>query len=192
MLSVFVPGKPVSINMAYGAGRQSGNRRYLTTEALAWRDSVSYITMQKLGTMGRPHGEIEVHCTFRGTHADADNLGKLTIDGLKYALHLDDRFFNPIVLAKEKLNGRERGCLIEIWERHEAEHGTEAVHDAERGPDSGAAGRGGDADRAAVLVHADDGGDERAPRAAELQRAARVRGGARGPAVGPRTAKRAS
>lgn len=58
MLRVFVPGRPISVNAAYGHGTHRRNRRFLTTEALAWRDGVNYLVMQKLGTMGRPQGEV--------------------------------------------------------------------------------------------------------------------------------------
>ena len=130
LLSLFVQGKPVSVNSMYGlrgpkrpamaarpkSQRKAPKRKYLTTEAQAWHDAVAYETMVKLGAQGRPRGEVEVHCTFRGIRGDVDNYAKLTLDGLKDGLKVDDRYFNPVVVRREPKRGRPQGALIEVWD----------------------------------------------------------------------------
>ena len=111
-MSVWVEGKPISVNSAYGARTRGG--RYLKSEARAWRDLV-WIACKM-----QPHGftpeqlPLAVHCTFYGVRGDADNYLKLTLDGLKVAINLDDRYFSPVTAAVVRSRKDGTGARIEV------------------------------------------------------------------------------
>lgn len=128
-LEMYVKGTPVSTNHMYGSTRHQA--RFLTQPAMAWREAVSSETVSarldagessaSVTTKPAPyHLPLKIGCVFYGSRADADNLLKLTIDGLKEGLGIDDRHFAVVESGKAPTfmrNGRRfRGCWIGVWE----------------------------------------------------------------------------
>lgn len=110
-LKVFVAGKPVSVNSAYG---QRGNRRFLTAPARNWKDKVTwevYVTGAR-GRFARPR----IAYRFQGVKADADNLVKMTQDAVAAALDLNDKSFQ---VASVSVEPGDPGCWIEIMEANQ-------------------------------------------------------------------------
>lgn len=109
-LEVWCAGRPVSVNHAYGSGGRGrcSRRRYLHAEAREWRDAVRDETI-KARLSARENAlraagytlPLRVVCTFYGTRADADNLLKLTVDGLKAGLGIDDKHYAQIEAEKQ-------------------------------------------------------------------------------------------
>ena len=112
-LSLWVAGKPISVNSAYGTRSRGG--RYLRPEAAAWRDSVWAAFVPHRGAFTAAHLPLRVRCTFYGVRADADNLLKMTLDGLKMALGVDDRHMTPITAHVERGRTLGQGARIEVW-----------------------------------------------------------------------------
>lgn len=137
-LVIRVKGEPVSANSAYAnakpgkpiprIGRDGRVRyvqpvpRYLTRAAQGWRDQVAQETRlamvlarQHPNRMRRP---FHVVCTFYGSRADADNLLKMAIDGVKIGLQIDDRYFAHIEARSGGREGGEiaKGVRIEVYE----------------------------------------------------------------------------
>lgn len=113
-LSVWVEGRPISVNAMYG--KRKGGGRYLTPEARAWRDLVWLaFRMQGSNPFTADQLPLQLHCTFYGVRADADNLLKLTVDGIKAALDIDDRHFTPITAAVVRSRKEGVGARIEVW-----------------------------------------------------------------------------
>lgn len=125
-LEVWCAGRPVSVNHAYGSG--FSRRRYLQAEARAWREAVRDETVKaRLAAREnalRPAAyrlPLRVVCTFYGCRADADNLLKLTVDGLKAGLGIDDAHYAQIEAEKQPrfLVPDKRqfftGVLISVW-----------------------------------------------------------------------------
>ena len=123
LLAIHVKGKPISVNRMYRQSKWGG--RYLAPEAQAWQGMVWTAAYEK--RMGIPKGSVHatfppdgryrVVCTFfhiRG-NADADNLLKLTLDGLKTGLHVDDRFFTTVEAHKSSDKRQPQGALIEVY-----------------------------------------------------------------------------
>jgi len=122
LLRVFVAGNPVSTNHMYG-GRGHSSAKHLTAEARAWREAVSYCTMAWRYAPEVPRPNLAVSCTFIGARADVDNLLKLTLDGLKDGLLVDDRYVMKVCAEKRPLSaGTERGAWIEVSELPPAQH----------------------------------------------------------------------
>lgn len=121
VLSVFVAGKPVSVNRQYGQRRTGG--RYLTPAAKAWIQSVWVETLMERHLTGwaapTPRRNLQVTCTFYGVRGDADNYLKATLDGLKIGLTVDDRYFSPVTAMKMAKGYAGQGCLIEVWDREQ-------------------------------------------------------------------------
>lgn len=129
-LEMYVEGQPVSVNAMYGsrlAGSVNGPTKFLTAAAKAWRDAVAAETRTERLTAGENPSKpalytlpLKVACLFYGSRADADNLLKLTLDGLKEGLGIDDRHFAVVESGKAPTfmrNGRRfRGCWIGVWE----------------------------------------------------------------------------
>ena len=126
-LELYVEGTPVSTNAMYGVGRRGRGARYLSREASEWRASVFAETQVALVVAGHPTRDpvrfrlpLKVACLFYGSRADADSLLKLTLDGLKEGLGIDDRHFAVVESGKAPAfirNGRRfRGCWIGVWE----------------------------------------------------------------------------
>ncbi len=127
-LEFYVEGTPVSANAMYRVSRRGHGARYLSREASAWRDSVFAETQVALIVAGHTTTDprlpfrtpLKVACIFYGSRADADNLLKLTLDGLKEGLGIDDRHFAAVESGKAPTftrNGRRfRGCWIGVWE----------------------------------------------------------------------------
>lgn len=128
-LSVWCAGHPVSVNHAYGSGGYGRSRwRYLQAEAREWRNAVRDETIKaRLSARENPlraaayRLPLRVVCTFYGTRADADNLLKLTVDGLKAGLGIDDKHYAQIEAEKQPrfLVPDKRqfftGVLISVW-----------------------------------------------------------------------------
>lgn len=123
LLAIHVKGKPISVNRMYRQSRWGG--KYLAPEAQAWQGAVWTAAYEK--RMGIPKGTARatfppgatyrVVCTFfhiRG-NADADNLLKLTLDGLKTGLHVDDRYFTTVEAHKSTDRLQPQGALIEVY-----------------------------------------------------------------------------
>jgi|GEM_PF-3236771 len=126
-ISLVVKGHPVSVNRAYGNVRTYGRKR-LTEEAAIWRDFVRSAVMTWREDHGYPvAGPLElrtpltVKCIFVGVRGDADNYLKLTLDGLKMGLAIDDREFAHVEaeMFRRSRNSVMQGCLIDIWEHTE-------------------------------------------------------------------------
>lgn len=128
-LEMYVEGQPVSVNHLYGSTRRQA--RFLTEPAKEWRDAVTMETLaarisagdsvEPSSGMGREYRiPLRVACIFYGVRADVDNLLKLTLDGLKEGLGIDDRHFAVVESGKAPTfirNGRRfRGCWIGVWE----------------------------------------------------------------------------
>ena len=114
-LSVWVEGRPISVNMAYG-NRRGGHGKYLKPEARAWSDFV-WIAFRIQSHIFAPEQlPLRVHCTFYGVRGDADNYLKLTLDGIKRAIGIDDRHFSPVTAeVVRKRNAGQQGARIEVW-----------------------------------------------------------------------------
>lgn len=129
-LELYVEGRPVSVNAMYGSrlvGSVNGPTKFLSVEAKAWRETVRAETWTERLTQGENPAKtadyrlpLKVACLFYGCRADADNLLKLTLDGLKEGLRIDDRHFAVVESGKAPTfirNGRRfRGCWIGVWE----------------------------------------------------------------------------
>jgi Holliday junction resolvase RusA-like endonuclease len=135
-LRLFVPGKPVSVNRLYVAGR--GQNRYgrrRTDEAVAWTYSVWFEVRTAMvkhhlrgGTTLRKPLRIDVELYRLRANADPDNYLKATLDGLKDALGVDDRFYDSVTArrapqlvgaskqSRAQVRGQAQGALIAIWE----------------------------------------------------------------------------
>jgi Holliday junction resolvase RusA-like endonuclease len=128
-LRIFVPGKPVSVNRMYAHGRGGntyGRRR--TEEALAWQQTVwayTWSAMQKLklrggATMRKPL-RIDLEFYRLRSNADVDNFVKGTLDGLKEALGVDDRFYDSVSAHRGLYAPTQaQGAVITVWEAAEA------------------------------------------------------------------------
>ena len=124
-LEMYVEGQPVSTNHMYG--NTKGHARFLSAPARAWRDAVEWETHLARCEAGEPslsvatyRTPLKVGCIFYGSRADADNLLKLTLDGLKFSRGIDDSEFAVVESGKAPTfmrNGRRfRGCWIGVWE----------------------------------------------------------------------------
>lgn len=114
-LNVFVHGAAVSVNRAYRRGRNG--QVYLTDAAANWKMTVfamvaSQCDKAALRALPQP---LEVDLTFYGVRADADNLVKITIDGVKEAIGIDDRHFSPISSHVVSGSSHPKGVRIEIF-----------------------------------------------------------------------------
>jgi hypothetical protein len=59
---------------------------------------------------------LHVALVFIGVTGDVDNYTKHTLDGLKEAIHIDDKFFHPLTIDKRsKGRGENKGAIIAIW-----------------------------------------------------------------------------
>src|SRR6185437_5894902 len=96
LATVFVEGKPVSVNHAYRRGKHG--KVYLADAANAWKMLVfAAIRQQWIGEIWQhAHLPLEIDLTFYAVRADADNLVKVTLDGVKEAIRIDDRHFSPV------------------------------------------------------------------------------------------------
>ena len=119
-IRIRVPGKPVSVNSMYANNARGGKR--LTLAALAWESITCYKAREvthkfrwaiKNGLITLP---LRVTCRFYGTrkNADADNLLKATLDGLKQGLDIDDKHFHSVTAIKDSGQYTD-GAVIEIW-----------------------------------------------------------------------------
>lgn len=136
-LEMYVEGSPVSVNHMYGVARGRRQKRFLTEPARIWQQSVFAETQVALILAGQTSADpavlrtpLKVACVFFGCRADADNLLKLTLDGLKEGLGIDDRHFAVVESGKAPAfvrNGRRfRGCWIGVWESAAADGGAAA------------------------------------------------------------------
>lgn len=111
-MSVWVDGRPISVNSAYGPRARGG--RYLKPEARAWRDLVWLAFKMQRQKLTIEQVPLAVSCTFYGVRGDADNYAKLTLDGIKLALGIDDRHFSPITCAVVRSRRDGIGARIEV------------------------------------------------------------------------------
>ena len=120
-LCIRIPGRPVSVNAMYKPNARGG--KYLTLAALAWREMMCYksreITHKFRWAIAQGYLSIplQVRCTFYGMrpNADADNLLKCTLDGLKLGLDIDDKHFAQVTAIKASDKRYPDGAVIEIW-----------------------------------------------------------------------------
>jgi len=126
LLRVFVAGNPVGSNHMYGNRKtfdKAMHTRHLTESARLWREAVSYCTMPWRYAPEAQRPNLSVSCIFLGARADVDNLLKLTLDGLKDGLLVDDRYVLKVCAEKRLLSaGTERGAWIEVSELPPAQH----------------------------------------------------------------------
>lgn len=125
-LRIFIPGKPVSVNSMYVAGRgknRSGRRR--TDAAVAWENTVWSYTLRHM-TLCRLHGGTALHLPLSvdvelyrlRKNADPDNYLKAVCDGLKHALNVDDRFYSSVAAHRVEpvLKSHTQGAMVTVWE----------------------------------------------------------------------------
>ena len=129
LLRVFVPGRPISVNSTHvkRAAASGRMRRDRVVEPLArgWREAIAYEVMQaarsgaaemnwrRLRETKRPR--LAISCIFIGSRADADNLLKLAVDGIKEGLMVDDRYVVRLYAEMQPLpRGGTRGAWIEV------------------------------------------------------------------------------
>lgn len=125
-LRIFVPGKPVSVNRMYVAGRgtnrHSGRRR--TDDCVAWEQSVWVEVRKHMALLGLHGGtamrkplRIDVEFFRIRANGDVDNYLKCTLDGLKDALRVDDRFYSSVTARRGVVTPTARqGALVTVWE----------------------------------------------------------------------------
>ena len=122
LLRVFIPGNAPSANHMYAA-RGRGAARYLTTEAVAWREAVALSVMRWRFSERAPRPDLAVSFTWVGMRSDIDNPVKLTLDGVKLGLAVDDAYVSELRVTKRPLaHGGERGAWIEVSELPPAQH----------------------------------------------------------------------
>lgn len=108
LLRVFVPGNAPSVNHMYVA-------RHLTTEARAWRDAVALSLLPWRFPESAPRPDLRVSFVWVGMRSDIDNPCKLTLDGVKEGLAVDDKYVSELSLKKQKKTPQqERGAWIEV------------------------------------------------------------------------------
>lgn len=119
LLTIHVEGKPCSVNRMYKPGRRGG--KYLAPEAKSWEEAVwAAATFDVYGYMVT-HRNVPIHpalrvvCTFYGVRGDADNYLKTTLDGLKLAIHVDDRYYTTVEARKSSDRTQPQGALIEVY-----------------------------------------------------------------------------
>ena|SRR5690348_1201611 len=114
LLRVFIPGNAPSANHMYAA-RGRGAARYLTAEAVAWREAVATSVMRWRFSAHAPRPNLAVRFTWVGMRSDIDNPVKLTLDGVKLGLAVDDAYVSELGVRKCTLSrGAERGAWIEV------------------------------------------------------------------------------
>lgn len=114
LVSVFVPGKPVSTNRLYGTARGS-TRRFLTPAAVDWRTAVWAASVPLRTVCQAAAWPLRIRCTFYGVRGDADNYLKSTLDGVKLGILVDDRHYNPVEAHVRAADMRGQGCQIDIY-----------------------------------------------------------------------------
>jgi len=96
-----VRGAPCSANRMWKRAR--AGHLYLSDAASAWEMAVATDVRTQIDThrlkcwwieAGQP--QLRVSVTFYGVRGDIDNYLKTTLDGLKHALGIDDKFYSPI------------------------------------------------------------------------------------------------
>lgn len=125
-LRIFVPGHPVSVNLMYakGGGRSKHHGKHLTNDAVAWEQAVWFEVRKTMALHGLHGGTqmrkpLRVECEFFRVraNADVDNLLKCTLDGLKDALRVDDRFYSSVTARRgTAAKTQAQGCLLTVWE----------------------------------------------------------------------------
>jgi len=120
LLRVFVAGNPVGSNHMYGNRKtfdKAMHTRHLTESARLWREAIAVTVMPWRYAPEAQRPNLSVSCIFLGARADVDNLLKLTLDGLKDGLLVDDRYVLKVCAEKRPLSaGTERGAWIEVSE----------------------------------------------------------------------------
>lgn len=111
-MNVWVEGKPVSVNSAYGNRRGGG--RYLTDAAQTWKMFVWAAFKMQPHTFAPDQRPLAIHCVFYGVRGDADNYLKLTLDGIKTALGVDDQYFSPVTAEVVRGRTHGQGARIEV------------------------------------------------------------------------------
>lgn len=117
-LSVWVEGMPVSVNSAYGIRRPGRTRtgrfigpRHVTAQAQSWRDLVWLAFRMQRHQCAPEQLPLRIHCIFYAVRGDSENYCKLTLNRLKLALGVDDRYSSPI--TAEVVRGQ--GTRNEMW-----------------------------------------------------------------------------
>ncbi len=82
---------------------------------MAWRDSVWLAFRLQAAPFTAEQLPLVVRCSFYGVRADGDNLLKLTIDGMRLALGIDDKHFSPITAEVVRGKAFGQGAWIEVW-----------------------------------------------------------------------------
>lgn len=119
LLRVWVAGNPASGNHMYitrkAATGALKRAKVMTPTATGWRDAVAVATMPWRFAESAPRPTLAVSCSFVGARADVDNLLKLTLDGLKMGLLVDDRYVMRVCAEKVPLpRDGERGAWIAV------------------------------------------------------------------------------
>ena len=102
-LRIWIPGVAVSVNAMYQ--RTARGRVCLTKPARAWKNSVAQsVTYEALvaGFPTRDHlRDVTIRYEFHKPRGDADNLAKLTQDGIAAGLGVNDRIFQVGSVTRE-------------------------------------------------------------------------------------------
>jgi Holliday junction resolvase RusA-like endonuclease len=138
-----VRGAPCSANRMWKRAKQG--HLYLSDAASAWEMAVATDVRTQMDTRrlkrwwveaGQP--QLRVSVTFYGVRGDIDNYLKTTLDGLKHAIGIDDKYYSPIEAhLGEKLRAdgsrQPQGARIEITGASAV--GPEIVSDPASDPD---------------------------------------------------------
>ncbi len=99
LAKMVIEGKAPTTNHMYAvrqATAKNKKQRYLKPEVVAWQSMVQ-LTARKYRRVIRDYAVIGITFHFyRSYMPDVDNLLKATMDALKQALDLDDRYFDPV------------------------------------------------------------------------------------------------
>ena len=97
LVDMFIEGAPVSANRMWRRARQG--HLYISPEAVAWelavKSQIAIAGIDRKAVQAARH-PLRVVCEFNRVRGDADNYLKPVLDGLKYGLQIDDRFFRPV------------------------------------------------------------------------------------------------
>jgi Holliday junction resolvase RusA-like endonuclease len=112
IMRVIVPGQPVSTNAMY---QRNQHGFHLSTAATEWKDAVGQ--QVRLWRCDHPiqfPRHLIVLVTVWGVKGDCDNYLKATLDGLKVAIGVDDRYYTP--MADRCTGFADSGAIITVWE----------------------------------------------------------------------------
>jgi Holliday junction resolvase RusA-like endonuclease len=122
ILRIEVPGRAVSANARLGYNRHT-ERKFLTKEARAWKKTVAECAWASCVAQGKAWSvhpyPLRIVCHVYGTRADADNLSKLLLDGLKEGIGVDDRHYRTVEMHATAKGLKQPRTIIEVYRADE-------------------------------------------------------------------------